>query len=85
MKKRKRTKLIHVGNYVAEVDVELLEDEDGWSPYLTIEDALKLEDVREALKRGDLEEASRLARVYTISPLTFLSQEPTNAIDAGKP
>ncbi len=42
MKKRKRVKLIHEGRYVAEVDVDLLEDETGWSPYLSPEDAYKL-------------------------------------------
>lgn len=45
MSKRKRTKLVHEGRYVAEVDVELLEDDTGWSPYLTPEDACKLDDV----------------------------------------
>ena len=53
MNKRKRTKIVHEGNYVAEVDVELLEDPDGWSPYLSLEDAYRLDDVREALRRGD--------------------------------
>ncbi len=43
MSKRKRTKLIHEGNYIAEVDVELLEDTEGWAPYLSLEDAYRLE------------------------------------------
>jgi len=37
----------------AEVDVELLEDETGWSPYISLEDAYKLDDVRDALRRRD--------------------------------
>lgn len=49
MKKRRRTKLIHEGKYIAEVDVELMETDDEWSPYLSVEDAYKLDDVREAL------------------------------------
>ncbi|MDF0666737.1 MAG: nucleotide-binding protein [Nitrospira sp.] len=53
MKKPHRTKLIHEGRYLAEVDVELLVTDDEWSPYLTVEDAYKLDDVREALKKGD--------------------------------
>ena len=40
---RKTVKLIHKGKYVAEVPVELIEDEGGWSPYLSLEDAKKLE------------------------------------------
>ncbi len=50
MNKRKRIKYVHEGRYVAEVDVELLEDDTAWSPYLTVEDACRLDDVREALR-----------------------------------
>jgi hypothetical protein len=69
MNKRKRVKLIQEGHYVAEVDVDLLEDETGWSPYLSPEDAYKLDDVRDALRRGDLQAASVLARVYEMRPV----------------
>lgn len=71
MKKRRSTKLIHEGRYVAEVDIELLDSEEGWSPYLSLEDALKLDDVRAALRRGDLENAVRLSRVYTLNHPNF--------------
>lgn len=66
---RKRTKIIHEGNYIAEVDVELLEDIEGWSPYLSIEDAYRLDDVREALRQGDVKTATGYARVYTLTPV----------------
>ena len=66
---RRRTKLVHEGKYVAEVDVELVEADNGWSPYLTLEDAYKLDDVREALRRGDVKAAARYARVYTLTPV----------------
>ena len=69
MKTRHRSKLVHEGNYVAEVDVELVETDDEWSPYLSLEEAGKLDDVREALRRGDLKKASRYGRVYTLTPL----------------
>ncbi len=69
MKKRKHTKLVHEGKYVAEVDIELIDTDEGWSPYLAIEDAYKLDDVREALRKGDLDTASRLARLYTLTPV----------------
>ena len=69
MKKRKHTKLVHEGKYVAEVDIELVDTPEGWSPYLTLEDAYKLDDVREALRKGDLDAASRLARLYTLTPV----------------
>jgi len=70
MTMRKRTKIVREGNYVAEVDVELLEDETGWSPYLSLDDAYKLDDVREALRRGDITAASRSSRVFSLTPVS---------------
>ena len=65
----KRTKLVHEGNYVAEAEVELIETDNGWSPWLSAQDAYKLDDIRQALRRGDLKSASRLARVYALTPV----------------
>jgi hypothetical protein len=65
---RKRyTRLVQEGDYVAQVDVELIYTDEGWSPYLSLEDAYKLDDVREALKQGDLEAASKLGRIYKLT------------------
>ena len=69
MTKRHHTKLVREGNYVAEVEMELIESGTGWSPYLSLEDAYKLDDVRDALRRGDLEHAGRLAQVFTLTPI----------------
>ena len=69
MKQRKKSKYVHEGQYVAEVDVELFEDETGWSPYLSIEDAYKLDDVRDALRRRDLESAAKYGRIYELHPV----------------
>ena len=71
MKKRKQIKYIHEGEYVAEVDVELMDAVDEWAPYLSLQDAYKLDDVREALRRGDLKAASRKARVFTLQPIAI--------------
>lgn len=70
MNKRRHTKLVREGPYAAEVNVELIESDDGWSPYLSLDDAYKLDDVREALRRGDVQAASRLARVFSLTPLS---------------
>jgi len=70
MTKRVVTKFIHEADYAAEVEVELIYTEEGWSPYLSLDDALRLDDVRAALRRGDLETASRLAQVYRLTPVT---------------
>ena len=61
--------MIHEGKYVAEVDVELIETNEGWSPYLSVEDACMLDDVRDALRRGDLQSAMQKARVYELTPV----------------
>ena len=63
---RHHTKLVHEGNYVAEVDVEIMDTGKGWSPYLSLEDAYKLDEVREALRQGDLTRAAKSARVYRL-------------------
>ena len=69
MTRRKRTRLVHEGSYVAEVEVELLEEPEGWSPYLSLEDAYRLDDVREALRRGDVKTAARYSRVFSLTPV----------------
>ena len=70
MAQRVKTKYIHEGKYVAAVEVSLIEDETQWSPYLSIEDAYKLDDVRDALRQGDLEAAARYGRIYEMRPVT---------------
>ncbi|MBX3291496.1 MAG: hypothetical protein KF881_01240 [Acidobacteria bacterium] len=69
MKKVTRTKLIQEGEYVAEVSVELTQTDDEWSPYLSVEEAYKLDSVREALRRGDVRSAARYGRVFTLMPV----------------
>lgn len=58
MKTRSITKLVHEGKYVAEVKVELLDTDEGWSPYLSLDDASKLDNVRHALLSGDTDTAA---------------------------
>ena len=70
MNKRHHTKLVREGPYAAEVDVELVEAGSGWSPYLSLDDAHKLDEVRDALRRGDVQAASRLARVFNLTPVS---------------
>lgn len=59
-------KLIHEGDYVAEVDVALSEMPEAWEPYMSVEDAVKLDTVRKALKTGDVKAAAKLAKVYRL-------------------
>lgn len=55
---------------MAEVEVELIVSEDEWAPYLSVEDASRLDDVREALHREDMESASRYGRIYKLEPIS---------------
>jgi hypothetical protein len=66
MRRRKKTKYVHEGRYVVEVDVDLIVDEGEWSPYLSIDDAYKLDDARDALRRGDLVSASQYGRIFEL-------------------
>src|SRR3989442_13261584 len=68
MNARRHTKFVREGSYAAEVDVELIEEENGWAPYLSLDDARKLDDVREALRRRALNAANRLAPVVCVFP-----------------
>ncbi|MCG8448702.1 MAG: hypothetical protein MI725_03855 [Pirellulales bacterium] len=67
----KKTKYLHVGEYVAAVDVELIESgpNDDWGPYLNLKEAYLLDDIRELLKAGDISGASEKARIFTLTPV----------------
>lgn len=65
----RRKKLIREGQYLVEVEVELIDTDEDWSPYLSLEDAYKLDDARAALHRGDLKSAARFGRVFTLNPV----------------
>jgi hypothetical protein len=40
--KKQQKKLVQIEQYIAEVDVELIDNPEGWSHYLSLEDAQKL-------------------------------------------
>ena len=67
---RQTTKLVREGTYAAEVEVLLIDDETGWSPYLSVEDTRKLDAMRRALRSDDLASATRLGRVFRLLPVS---------------
>jgi hypothetical protein len=56
---------------VAEVNVDMIDTDEGWSPVISLDDAQKLYDVREALRRGDIKSASRSARVFVLTAVAI--------------
>ena len=69
MPTRRRTKFVHEGQYAAAVEVDWIDSATGWPPYLSLDDAQKLDEVRDALRRRDLKRAGELGRVYQLTPL----------------
>ena len=66
-----RTKFVHEGKYAVAVEVQRIEVDTAWSPCLSLEDAQKQDEVREALRKGDLKRAGKLGRVYQLTPLSM--------------
>ena len=66
---RRQRKLVQEGQYLAEVDVEVIESDQPWAPYFSVEEARKLDEVRIALRRGDISAAAKLARIYLLTPV----------------
>ena len=71
MSKRHRKKFVHEGRYAAEVEIEAIESDTGWAPYLSLPDARKLDQVRQALRKGDLKAASLLGQIYQLTPVAL--------------
>lgn len=67
---RMSKQLIHEGKYAAEVEVELIPDDDAWGPYIGMEDIRKMDRVRLALRKGDIAAASKEARVFELLPIS---------------
>ena len=64
------TRLVEEGSYIAKVPVTLIYESDdptNWGPYLSAEDALKLDEVRSALRRRDIPAAARHGEIYELT------------------
>jgi hypothetical protein len=63
MPNKNATKIVYERSFCAEIPIELIEAEDAWSPYLSVQDATKLDAVRRALRDGDVVTAARYGRI----------------------
>jgi hypothetical protein len=68
--KRNTVEFVREGKFAAEVPIDLIEEEGGWSPYLSLDDARKLEAVRLALRQGDVATAAKYGRVFELLPVS---------------
>jgi hypothetical protein len=66
-----RTKRIYVGDVMAELDVVMSDEPDAWGPHAAPSELDRIDEVRRALKSGNLEAASKSARLYSVKPLAI--------------
>lgn len=66
-----QTKIIRQGEYIAEIEITLTYTEEERSPYLSLQEAEKLDNLSLALQNNDLKTASQLARIYHLTPVTL--------------
>jgi len=66
---RKQTKFLHEGNYVAQVEIELIDSNNSWSPTMTLETAYLLDDIRLALRQDDIKTAAKYATVFEMKKI----------------
>lgn len=67
-------KLVEESDHIAKVPVELIyepDDHTGWGPYLSDADALKLDEVRQASRRGDIAAAARHGEVFEFTKVAW--------------
>lgn len=64
-----QTKIIREGEYLAEIEITLTYTDEDWSPYLSLEEAEKLDNLRLALQNNDLKTATQLATIYHLTPV----------------
>jgi hypothetical protein len=64
---KKQTRLIHEGAYVAEVRIAIERADGPWAPYVSPVEAMKIDEVRLALRKNDIEAAAKYGKVYRVS------------------
>lgn len=71
MNTKTQTKIIRQSEYLAEIQITLTYTDHDWSPYLSLEEAGKLDNLRLALQNKDLKTASQFAKIYHLTPVTL--------------
>ena len=61
--------MIHEGRYAAEISYSEVEDGSPFGSHVSKEDAFKFDRVRLALRRGDVAEAAKDAKIFELHPV----------------
>ena len=61
--------MIHEGRYAAEISYNEVEDGSPFGSHVSKEDAFKFDRVRLALRRGDVAEAAKDAKIFELHPV----------------
>jgi len=61
--------LIRDGDLVAEVQVLLSDDHEDWGPTMSLDDAAKVDRVRQAMRQKNYDEVRMLAKLYRLVPV----------------
>lgn len=69
MKQHKARRLIRDGDLVAEVEIELEGHDHEWGPTMSMDDALKLDAVRNAMRDKDYDAVHNIGKLYRLTPL----------------
>ena len=69
MKNYRAKKLIRDGDLIAEVEVDLHDGIGDWEPTMSKDDAFKVDDVCDAMRRKDYQAVAKLARLYRLVPV----------------
>jgi len=69
MGKFTKTKRIYVGDVMAEIDVVMIDEPHAWGPHIDPSELDRIDELRQALKSGDLKVASTEAKLYSVKPL----------------
>ena len=71
--------LIRDGDLVAEVQVKLADDHEDWRPTMSIDDATKVDMVRQAMRAKDYDQVRKLAKLYRLVPVEHSPGRDTTA------
>lgn len=69
MKQYTAQRLVRDGDLVAEVEIKLEKHDHEWGPTMSMDDALKLDTVRDAMRQKNYDAVRTLGKLYRLTPI----------------